>query len=69
MSTCLVDQMLPEVGTAAVRLLRRLGYQVEFPEAQTCCGQPFYNSGFFDEARGLAKRAIEIFELLLEVQF
>ena len=60
--TCLVDQVIPEVGIATVRLLRRAGYQVEFPTAQTCCGQPFLNSGFEDEARRLAKRTIEIFE-------
>ena len=60
--TCLVDQVLPDVGVAAVRLLRRAGYQVDFPEAQTCCGQPFFNSGFRDETRRLARRMIEIFE-------
>lgn len=60
--TCLVDQILPEAGVAAVRLLRRAGYQVEFPEAQTCCGQPFFNSGFRPEAAKLARRMIEIFE-------
>lgn len=60
--TCLVDQVLPEVGVAAVRLLRRAGYAVEFPAAQTCCGQPFFNSGFQAEARRLARRMIEIFE-------
>lgn len=60
--TCIVDQALPEVGVAAVRLLRRAGYQVEFPLGQTCCGQPFFNSGFRDEARRLAQRMIELFE-------
>jgi L-lactate dehydrogenase complex protein LldE len=60
--TCIVDQALPEVGVAAVRLLRRAGYEVDFPADQTCCGQPFFNSGFRDEARRLAKRMIEIFE-------
>ncbi len=60
--TCLVDQILPEVGVAAVRLLRRAGYQVEFPAAQTCCGQPFFNSGFQEEARRLARRMIAVFE-------
>jgi L-lactate dehydrogenase complex protein LldE len=60
--TCIVDQALPEVGVAAVRLLRKAGYQVEFPMGQTCCGQPFFNSGFRDEARTLAQRMIEIFE-------
>lgn len=61
-STCLVDQVLPEIGVATVRLLRRAGYQVEFPEGQTCCGQPFFNSGFQDEAKKLAKRTIEVLE-------
>ena len=60
--TCLVDQVVPEVGIASVQLLRRAGYEVEFPEAQTCCGQPFFNSGFRNQATDLAKRTIEIFE-------
>lgn len=60
--TCLVDQVLPEVGVATVRLLRRAGYEVDFPQSQTCCGQPFFNSGFRDQARTLAQRMIEIFE-------
>lgn len=60
--TCLVDVVLPEVGVATVQLLRRAGYAVDFPEAQTCCGQPFFNSGFRGEAIELAKRTVEIFE-------
>jgi L-lactate dehydrogenase complex protein LldE len=60
--TCVVDQILPEIGLATARLLERAGYQVHFPEAQTCCGQPFFNSGFRPQAIELAKRAIEIFE-------
>ena len=60
--TCLVDQVLPEVGVAAVQLLRRAGYEVDFPEEQTCCGQPFLNSGFRQQATDLAKRTIDIFE-------
>lgn len=59
--TCLVDQIMPEVGVATVRLLRRAGFKVGFAQAQTCCGQPFFNSGFHPEARKLAKRTIEIF--------
>ena len=62
MVTCLVDQVMPEVGVAAVRLLQRAGYTVEFPAEQTCCGQPFFNSGFRDQAVKLARRAVEIFE-------
>ncbi len=60
--TCLVDIVLPEVGVATVQLLRRAGYTVEFPAAQTCCGQPLFNSGFRREAVDLAKRTVEIFE-------
>ncbi|MDX1663113.1 MAG: (Fe-S)-binding protein [Candidatus Promineifilaceae bacterium] len=59
--TCLVDQIMPEVGVAATRLLRRAGYDVLFPPEQTCCGQPFFNSGFHDQARALARRTIDTF--------
>jgi L-lactate dehydrogenase complex protein LldE len=60
--TCLVDQLMPEVGVATVKLLRRAGYEVDFPKEQTCCGQPLFNSGFREQAIRLAKREIEIFE-------
>ncbi len=60
--TCLVDQIMPEVGVATVKVLRRAGFDVVFPTAQTCCGQPFFNSGFRDEAIKLAKRTIEVLE-------
>ena len=48
--TCLGDAMFPDVGKATVRLLRRLGVDVEVPEGQTCCGQPMVNTGYLDEA-------------------
>lgn len=57
--TCLVDQVMPEVGVATVRLLRRAGYEVDFPGEQTCCGQPFFSSGFRKEARRLARRTVD----------
>ncbi|UCG24633.1 MAG: (Fe-S)-binding protein [Chloroflexota bacterium] len=60
--TCLVDQLYPEIGVATVKILRRAGCQVDFPAEQTCCGQPFFNSGFRRQAAGLARRTIEIFE-------
>jgi len=60
--TCLVDQLMPEIGVAATRLLRRAGFQVDFPTEQTCCGQPFYNSGFRTETARLARHTIEVFE-------
>lgn len=60
--TCLADTFYPQVGIATVRLLRRLGMDVDFPAAQTCCGQPAFNAGFPDEARAVARRMIEVFE-------
>jgi len=60
--TCIVDSLFPEVGEATVAVLERLGIQVEFPEAQICCGQPGYNAGFRSEARGLALHTLEVFE-------
>lgn len=60
--TCVVDQILPEIGMATARLLESAGYHIHFPEAQSCCGQPFFNSGFRRQAAELAKRTIEIFD-------
>jgi L-lactate dehydrogenase complex protein LldE len=60
--TCLVDLMRPAVGFAAVELLERAGCTVEFPDAQTCCGQPAYNSGDDADARAIAKRTIQAFQ-------
>jgi L-lactate dehydrogenase complex protein LldE len=59
--TCLGDALFPEVGVATVRLLRRLGVAVDFPAAQTCCGQPHFNSGYHDHARALARHTLEAF--------
>lgn len=60
--TCMVDQLLPEVGMAAVSLLERGGFEVDFPTAQTCCGQPFFTTGFTEQAEALAKQTIQILE-------
>jgi L-lactate dehydrogenase complex protein LldE len=59
--TCLGDAFFPEAPVATVKLLRRLGVAVDFPSAQTCCGQPHFNSGFHDHARDLARHAIRTF--------
>jgi L-lactate dehydrogenase complex protein LldE len=58
MPTCLVDLVRPETGVSAVRVLRRAGYRVTFPEGQTCCGQPAWNSGFPEEARRVAETTL-----------
>jgi L-lactate dehydrogenase complex protein LldE len=60
--TCLVDTFFPQTGQAIVDILERLGLDVEFPAAQTCCGQPAYNAGLRDDARPLAEHTIKVFE-------
>src|SRR5215510_8469720 len=60
--TCLVDQMFPEVGEAMVVTLRRLGVDVTFNEAQTCCGQVAFNTGYRPEARAMAEHFLRVFE-------
>lgn len=61
MITCLGDCIRPAAGKAVVSVLRRLGHEIEFPEAQTCCGQPLFNSGFADMAREQAKHTLGVF--------
>jgi L-lactate dehydrogenase complex protein LldE len=60
--TCLVDLYRPSVGFAAVKLLEQAGCTVEVPAAQTCCGQPAYNSGDRADAQAIARQVIEAFE-------
>jgi len=60
--TCLADTLFPDVGKATVRLLERLGQQVEFPEAQTCCGQMHVNTGYLRDALPLVRRYAEVFD-------
>ena len=59
--TCIVDQVFPRVGLAMADVLERLGYSVEFPEQQTCCGQPAFNSGYWREARQVAEHFLKVF--------
>lgn len=60
--TCVVDQLFPDVGIAMAEVLERAGCRVDFPEAQTCCGQPAFNSGYRDEARAVAAHFLDVFE-------
>src|ERR1700691_1336092 len=60
--TCVVDQVFPRVGIAMADVLERAGCEIEFREAQTCCGQPAFNSGYREEARGVARHFLEVFE-------
>lgn len=59
--TCLVDLFRPSVGFAAIALLERAGCMVEVPRAQTCCGQPAYNSGDKADAKAIARQVIAAF--------
>lgn len=61
-ATCLVDMFQGDVGKATVEVLERLGCEIDFPEAQICCGQPAYNSGYVEETKPAMKRMIEAFE-------
>ena len=61
MITCLGDLFFPEVGVAMVKLLRRLGVTVQFPEGQTCCGMPLFNSGYHPDAAAVAARTVDLF--------
>jgi L-lactate dehydrogenase complex protein LldE len=58
---CYNDALFPEVGQAIVRLLRRLGHEIEFPEAQTCCGQMHFNSGYQDACVPFVRRFVDAF--------
>jgi L-lactate dehydrogenase complex protein LldE len=59
--TCIVDQLFPRVGMAMADVLERIGWEVDFPEDQTCCGQPAFNTGYRDEARQVARHFLRVF--------
>src|SRR5258707_6187723 len=56
---CFVDLMYPKVGISMARILERLGHTIECPEEIACCGQPAYNSGYWDEARSVAVKVLK----------
>lgn len=60
--TCLVDAIRPQIGFAAIQLLEEAGCTVEVPQAQTCCGQPAFNSGDNRDTERLARQTIATFE-------
>ena len=59
---CFVDTLSPRVGIGMVKVLERLGHEVDYPESQTCCGQPAFNAGHWDEARSVAEKSLATFE-------
>jgi L-lactate dehydrogenase complex protein LldE len=60
--TCLIDSFFPQIGEAMVHVLNWAGVRVDFPPAQTCCGQPAFNAGLRSDARPLAEHTIRLFE-------
>lgn len=58
--TCMIEAIRPEVGMAVVRVLKRLGVQIEFPTDQTCCGQPAFNAGAVPDARAMARHTLDV---------
>ncbi|MCF6092880.1 (Fe-S)-binding protein [Microaerobacter geothermalis] len=60
--TCLSDIFYPEVGKSLVNVLEKLGVSLDFPEGQSCCGQPAYNSGYREDAEKAAKHMIRVFK-------
>jgi L-lactate dehydrogenase complex protein LldE len=60
-ATCLVDLFYPEAGLAGIELLRAAGLRVIFPRGQTCCGQPAFNCGYWEQARAVARTQLALF--------
>lgn len=58
---CMVDMFYPEVGIAAVNVLERLGCEVMLPDDQVCCGQPFSNSGYIEEAKPMMRKVVDAY--------
>jgi L-lactate dehydrogenase complex protein LldE len=59
---CYIDQFYPQIAAATARLLKRFGVPVVYPAAQTCCGQPAFNSGYWTEARRVIRHFCDVFE-------
>ena len=59
--TCLADTFYPECAKATVSVLKRLGFNISCPSGQTCCGQPMYNAGYFDQSKEVARHFVKVF--------
>lgn len=59
-ATCMIETLRPEAGMAVVRILEKLGLTVEYPQDQTCCGQPAFNGGAWDDARAMARYTLDV---------
>ena len=59
-ATCLVESLRPEVGMAVIEVLERQNVSVELPQGQTCCGQPAFNAGAWEDARAMARHTLDV---------
>ena len=59
---CFVDAFYPQTGACVVRVLERLGHKIHYPMELSCCGQPAFNSGYWDESRSVATGVLRMFE-------
>jgi len=59
---CYIDQFYPQIGVATAKLLERLGVPIVYPESQTCCGQPAFNSGYWEEAAKVTRQFCDAFD-------
>lgn len=59
--TCLADTFYPQAAESTVNVLKKLGFGISAPNGQTCCGQPMYNAGYFDQARQVARHTVNVF--------
>ncbi|MCY3835300.1 MAG: (Fe-S)-binding protein [Anaerolineaceae bacterium] len=60
-ATCIIDHIYPQTGIAVVEILERLGIEIDYPLGQTCCGQPGFNSGHWEDARSVARQFLKAF--------
>jgi L-lactate dehydrogenase complex protein LldE len=60
--TCLIDSLFPDTGESVVTVLERLGQEIQFPPDQTCCGQPAFNAGFWEDSRRMAVHTMNVLE-------
>jgi len=56
---CFVDLMYPKVGISMVQILEKLGHKINYPEELVCCGQPAFNSGYWEESRTVATKVLD----------
>lgn len=64
--TCLVDNFFPQVGVCMTKILSGLGLEVDFPRGQTCCGQPAFNSGYWQDSKAVARQFIKVFKSVID---